>query len=550
MAWSQVDPTKAHVAYACIAVFCSIFSLVSLFVKEKLYVGESIAASIFGLIVGPRCLNWFNPMSWGNADEIILEITRIVLCIQVFAGAVELPPKYMWKHGKSVCLLTIPAMVAGWLIVGLFIWIIIPGLNFSSGLLVAACITATDPILAQSVVSGRFAQNIALPIRYLLSAESGCNDGMAFPFVFLSLDLIKYWGHGGEVVKDWLCISVIYECIFGSFLGIVIGWVGKEAIKLAKRYNMIDKESLFAFYIILAFMCAGFSSILGADDLLASFFAGCAFGWDGWFREQTAESNLINIIDVLLNYAYFVYYGSIIPWSSFDDDELGLKVWRLILIAVVVLFLRRLPITLMLKPFLPEIKTWKEAFFVGHFGPIGVSALFAALTAKAELEKSVSKDQTPLPKLPPKGSKHWQLMASIWPIVCFIVFVSIIIHGSSVAFMMLAKHLSSVIPETTKKTSQKDDPSTELEDLENFNDVLERQTIKSSGKINEEDSSEDDTSYEVNGPSTVMKRKQLQNDIASSTHNAIYPDDQIQSSYSLESMRKDILGVNTDGVSS
>lgn len=57
-------------------------------------------------------------------------------------------------------------------------------LEFSASLLISACITATDPILAQSVVSGKFAQRVPGHLRNLLSAESGCNDGMAFPFYF------------------------------------------------------------------------------------------------------------------------------------------------------------------------------------------------------------------------------------------------------------------------------------------------------------------------------------------------------------------------------
>lgn len=464
MAWSQVDPTKAHVAYACIAVFCSVFSLISLFVKEKLYIGESVVATAFGVIVGPRALNWFSPTHWGNSDEITLEISRVVLCIGVVAVAVELPPKYMWKHGLSVTLMTIPTMIAGWLLVGLFCWILIPGINFAGGLLIAACITATDPILAQAVVSGKFAQKIPLHLRHLLSAESGCNDGLAFPFVFLSLDLIVHWGHDGLIVKDWICISVLYECVFGSLFGVFIGWLGKNAIKRAKQYNMIDRESFVAFYIIIAFMCAGFSSILGIDDLLASYFAGCAFGWDGFFTAETEGSNLISTIDVLLNYAYFVYFGAIIPWGTFNNHEIGLYPWRLILLAVVIIFLRRIPVTLVLKRFIPEITSWREALFVGHFGPIGVSALFAAITARSELEKSVTDEGTPLAHLPPKGTKHWQMIAIIWPVVCFIVFTSIIIHGSSVALLVLGNHLNSV---TLKK------PSSDLSSSEVSNTVLD-----------------------------------------------------------------------------
>ncbi len=64
-------------------------------------------------------------------------------------------------------------------------------LSWLESLVVAACVTATDPVLASSVVGkGKFAKRVPKHLRDLLSAESGCNDGMAFP-VYLSLYLIQ-----------------------------------------------------------------------------------------------------------------------------------------------------------------------------------------------------------------------------------------------------------------------------------------------------------------------------------------------------------------------
>ncbi|SMN20691.1 similar to Saccharomyces cerevisiae YLR138W NHA1 Na+/H+ antiporter involved in sodium and potassium efflux through the plasma membrane [Maudiozyma saulgeensis] len=442
--WEQLEVSKAHVAYACVGVFSSIFSLVSLFIKEKLYIGESTVAGIFGIIVGPVCLDWFNPLEWGNSDSITLEITRIVLCLQIFAVAVELPRKYMLKHWLSIVMLLIPVMTIGWLIIGLFIWILIPGLNFSASLLVSACITATDPILAQSVVSGKFAQRVPGHLRNLLSAESGCNDGMAFPFIYLSLNLILYPGNAREIVKDWICVTILYECIFGAILGVFIGYVGKRAIKFAEEKNIIDRESFLAFYVVLSFCCAGFGSILGVDDLLVSFSAGATFAWDGWFSKRTEESKVSTVIDLLLNYAYFIYFGAIVPWKQFNNGDIGCNVWRLIILAFVVIFLRRIPAVLAMRRFIPDIKSWREALFVGHFGPIGVGAIFAAILSRSELEASVSEEETPLKHLPEKGTKHYQLIACVWPIVCFFIVTSIIVHGSSVAIITLGRHLNTI----------------------------------------------------------------------------------------------------------
>lgn len=78
-------------------------------------------------------------------------------------------------------------MIIGWLVSAGFIYALIPGLDFLGALVVAACVTPTDPILAASVVGkGKFAQeHVPSHIRHILQAESGANDGAAFPFLYL-----------------------------------------------------------------------------------------------------------------------------------------------------------------------------------------------------------------------------------------------------------------------------------------------------------------------------------------------------------------------------
>lgn len=95
-AFHPFEVTVPHLAYAFLGGFVVIFGMVSLFVKEKLYVGEAPIATLVGIIIGPHCLNLFNPLGWGGgseavADDITLEVTRVVIAISVFAVGVELP---------------------------------------------------------------------------------------------------------------------------------------------------------------------------------------------------------------------------------------------------------------------------------------------------------------------------------------------------------------------------------------------------------------------------------------------------------------------------
>lgn len=442
MVWGHLNVTSVHTLYMLLGGFVTLFSLSSLFIKERLYIGEATVATIFGIIVGPSCLDWFNPMLWGNSDYITLELSRIVLIVQVFAVGVELPKKYMLRHWRSVAFLLVPVMSFGWIISGLIIWGLVPTLNFPEALAVGACIVATDPVLASSVVGkGKFSKRVPGHLRNLLSAESGCNDGMAFPFIYLSLGLIATINQPGKLVFDWFVITILYECIFGTILGAIIGFLGHYMIKYSEDHNLIDRESFLAFYLVLALFACGVGVTLGTDDLLVAFSAGAAFSWDGWFVEKTEEAHVSNVIDLLLNLTYFIYFGSIIPWSQYNSPEWGLTPWRLVVIAILIILFRRIPAMLACKPFIPDVRTWREALFCGHFGPIGVGALFIAILARGELEHG---EPTPLAVLPPPGSPNYLIIELIWPIVTFLVVCSIIVHGSSIAVFTLGKHINTI----------------------------------------------------------------------------------------------------------
>lgn len=446
MAWDHLAINKPHLVYIILGGFTSLFMLCSSIIKERLYIGEATVATICGIVFGPHAANLINPNTWGNTDQITLEFSRIVLVVQCFAVGVELPKHYMEKHWKSVTLLLVPVMTFGWLVTSLFIWAVFhPWANWLDCLCIAACVTATDPVLASSVVGkGKFAKRVPKHLRDLLSAESGCNDGMAFPFIYLALYILRYKEQPNEVALHWFCYTILYECIFGAFYGVAIGYIARRLIRYSHEADCIDRESFLVFYFVLALFCAGSGSMLGVDDLLVGFACGVGFSNDGWFTEKTEESHVSNVIDLLINLAFFVYFGTIIPWEQYNAGMLGLDVWRLVVIAFLVLFFRRIPIMMVLKPIIPDIKTWREALFAGHFGPIGVGAIFVAILARAELEHDHGSGTTPLKVLPAPPFPHRNIIELIWPITTFLVITSIIVHGSSIAVFTLGRHINTL----------------------------------------------------------------------------------------------------------
>ncbi|KAG0354193.1 hypothetical protein BGZ54_001795, partial [Gamsiella multidivaricata] len=368
---------------------------------------------------------------WQEFDQVTLEFTRIVIAVQVMAAGVSLPRAYIVKERLSLFMMIVPLMVLMWCTSALLIWGLIPNLGFVEAMVIAACVTPTDPVLSNSVVKGRFAEKHVPPrIRYLLSAESGINDGMGLPFLFLGLYLLREQTAGVAIAK-WFYLVWAYQILLSIIIGGIIGFAARKLVKGAKNRKLIDKESFLVFSIALALAVAGIVSILASDDLLACFICGNIFAWDDWFSNEIAEAHIQEIIDMLLNLACFVYIGASIPFSSFGDPALGLTVWRMIILAVVVLMFRRLPFVIALKPLIPALTTYREAAFAGWFGPIGVGAVFfSKVTAMLTHPEHIGEDAHNLEKLN-------RVRAVIFPVVMFLVFSSVLIHGVTVPLLHL-----------------------------------------------------------------------------------------------------------------
>ena len=196
-----------------------------------------------------------------DLSAITLYFTRLVLGVQLVLAGVQLPSKYLKEEWKSLSLLLGPGMTAMWICSALLIWAMVPNLSFLHSLAVAACVTPTDPVLSNSIVKGRFAdKNISKDLQKIIIAESGANDGLGYPFLFLALYLIKYIGSGGvgqaggasKAMGYWFGETWGYTIILGTVYGAVVGWIAKELLHYAEQKKFVDRESFLVFAITLA----------------------------------------------------------------------------------------------------------------------------------------------------------------------------------------------------------------------------------------------------------------------------------------------------------
>ncbi|KAH8593261.1 Na/H antiporter [Bisporella sp. PMI_857] len=428
--------TNFNIVCSVLGGFITLFGLVSYLFKEKFYLSEALISLLAGVTFSPHATNFVRPLEYtgsqSNLNAVTLYFSRLVLGVQLVLAGVQLPSRYLKTEWKALALLLGPIMTLMWVASSLLIWALVPNLPYVHALAIAACVTPTDPVLSNSIVKGKFAdKNVPKDLQKIIIAESGANDGLGYPFLFIALYLIKYTGHdglgqhggAGKAMELWFGETWGYVIILSVVYGAVVGWGAKELLHWAEERKFVDRESFLVFAITLSLFIIGTCGILGSDDVLACFIAGNAFTWDDWFRLQTLDDSLQPTIDMLLNLSIFIWFGAVCPWSLFGDNEI-IPVYRLIALGVLILLFRRLPVVFAFHRYIHQIEEKRQAIFVGFFGPIGVSAIFY-LYVSLEFLETIKVDGI-------VREDAEKLREAMMIIVWFLAICSIIVHGLSV----------------------------------------------------------------------------------------------------------------------
>jgi len=308
-------------------------------------------------------------------------------------------------------------------------------------------------------LKGKFAdRHIPKKLQKIVIAESGVNDGLGYPFLFLPLYLITCIGEGahghtaGKAVGLWFYETWCYQIFLSTAYGFACGWFAKKLLHWAEEKKYVDRESFLVFALALALFVVGTDGLIGSDDVLACFIAGNAFTWDDWFRVQTADDSLQPTIDMLLNVAIFVWFGAVCPWHMFAHNDV-IPIYRLIALGILVLLLRRPPIISLMHYRIHQIEEWRQAIVVGFFGPIGVSAIFYLYISQEYLRTQVLDD---------KGNQREdaaRLSEIMMVVIWFLVTCSIIVHGLTIPLVKLGIKVPRTLSEAIERGSQDDHSS-------------------------------------------------------------------------------------------
>jgi sodium/hydrogen antiporter len=208
-----------------------------------------------GALLGP-VLNVLKPLSLAqgsleNVQRITFYLSRLVLGVQLVIVGIQLPQRFLVREWRSLAVLLLPGLTAMWLCSSFFIWLTVPGLSILPALAIGACVSPTDPVLSSSIVKGRFAnKNIPAELRQIIIAESGANDGLGYPFLFLPLFLLLYTGSlaGSDsraegiltALQRWFGETWLYVVILSAVFGAAVGWITKELLHRAEDKSVTE----------------------------------------------------------------------------------------------------------------------------------------------------------------------------------------------------------------------------------------------------------------------------------------------------------------------
>jgi len=344
---------------ALLAVFALIYSSVAGGV-ERTRISGPILFTAFGLLLGPLGLGL---LSFEAHAETLKTLAELTLALVLFTDAAGADIGVLRKTSglpMRLLLLGLPLTILFGFGVGMFFF---EQLSVFEVALLATMLAPTDAALGKAVVS-----NPAVPnaVRQGLNVESGLNDGICVPilFVFLALAL----GQTGEQGPWFLALRLVAEEIgIGLVIGLVLSSGAVWLLRFCQRREWISHTWIQIPVVALAFACFTTAQALGGSGFIASFVGGLLFGVrlkehrEGLLRAAEGTGDTFALLT-------WVVFGAAVVSQAFSYVS-----WSIVLYAVLSLTLiRMLPVFISVTGLGASTE---GKLFMGWFGPRGLASI-------------------------------------------------------------------------------------------------------------------------------------------------------------------------------
>ena len=317
-----------------------------------------------GFLMGPLALAWFDGDVSRTELRVIADLTLALILFIDAANADLATLKRQFRIPSRMLLVGLPGVIfLGTLTAAL----LFDTLSLFEAAIVGTMLAATDAALGKAVIT-----NKAVPkqIREGLNFESGLNDGLCVPilFVFIALAL----GSGAEGGGTMLALTlVIQELGIGLVVGLGLTAVGTWALGWCRDKGWVTEIWKQVTVPALAIACFAVAQSLHGSGYIAAFTGGLLFG----FRAKEATHRLVlaseGIGETLALMTWFVF-GATVIGQSFQYFTWEMLVYALLSLTVI----RMLPIFLSLSG---TGESTASKLFLAWFGPRGLASIVFAI---------------------------------------------------------------------------------------------------------------------------------------------------------------------------
>ncbi|MEN8243684.1 MAG: cation:proton antiporter [Thermodesulfobacteriota bacterium] len=359
--------------YEELAIFSAIVFLYSIASGrlDRTPINGAIVYTGAGLIFGSFGLGFLN-LDVGS--EGLSTLAELTLALVLFTDAANADMSVLRKSfliPQRMLLFGLPLTILFGFGLGVLLF---GGLTLVEVAILATVLAPTDAALGKAVVTN---ESVPANIREGLNVESGLNDGVCVPILFLFLSLATGSNIQGGTTS--LALKLVAEEIgigvaVGGGLTLLGGWL----IKLSTNRGWVAKSWRQASVGALALACFALAQKLGGSGFIACFCGGLLFGGVVKDYKETFLLAAEGTSDILAMITWMIFGGAIV------GEYIGNFSWQVVLYAVLSLtIVRMLPIFLSLAGM--KLRT-DEKLFMGWFGPRGLASIvFGVIVLNAHL---------------------------------------------------------------------------------------------------------------------------------------------------------------------
>lgn len=350
-------------------------ALVAFGVVSRRVEGTVLTPAIFfvgvGLLVGAQALDLLDTSPDGDAVKVLAEAT---LTVVLFADASRIDLRTLRRE------YAVPARLLGFglpltIAVGALLAAALFGaLSVPEALVLAVLLAPTDAALGQAVVTE---PRLPSRIRQGLNVESGLNDGICVPLLFIVLAVAET--DANETSAAHAVRLVVEEIGFGIVGGVLAGAIAAAAIVLGTRRRLIDPSWVQIVPVAGAALAYGIADPLDGSGFIAAFVAGMTFGILRPPSEGGEVTFLTDELGELLNGVTLLVFGAVLLLPSLDDLSWRIGLYALASLTVV----RMVPVAVAM---LGTGARWPTIAFLGWFGPRGLASIVFAVIVVQEAD--------------------------------------------------------------------------------------------------------------------------------------------------------------------